>query len=208
MDKTGLRIREETEWYRYYASSAHPYIYESKFATGEATVSLAELQSRWHGWNEAEQVQFAQAFKWKPALSSEDEQILDFLMRQDGEMVSSSIAILVTKLSDKKRAARFLTDCLKAFPTSRPNFLTALADLAAPETATDLSLLFQECNHRIAENAQEYGAAADLLYCSAALFKITSERKYFEVISSYLRHENAQLRYDAESAMRWGGVSG
>ena len=59
MDKTGLRIREEKEWYRYYTSSAHPYIYESKFATGEATVSLAELQSRWHGWNEAEQVQFA-----------------------------------------------------------------------------------------------------------------------------------------------------
>jgi hypothetical protein len=201
MDKTGWRLREDKEWHRYYASSAHPYIYESKFATGEARISLAELQSRWWGWNEGEQVEFARAFGQKPDLSSEDEWVLGFLMQQNGEMVSTSIGILVGKLSDKKRAARFLVDCLRAFPESRGNFLMALGDLAAPETAGDLSSVFQECSQGVARNALGNESLADLLYCSAALFRITAEANYLQLITSYLRHPNDRARYFAGASL-------
>jgi hypothetical protein len=208
MDKTGWRLIEEKEWYRHYASLAHPYIYESKFATGEASISLADLRSRWGGWNEGERVQFAQAFKWKPVLSVEDEEIVDFLMRQTGEMLSSSIATMVAKLRDKKRAASFLAGCLSAFPKSRANFLCALADLAAPESKPDLLSIFEECNQKIKENAADYESAADLLYCSAALYRTTKEPKYIDLISSYSRHSNDRVRCQAENAMRWTTPSG
>ncbi len=202
MDKTGWRLLKEEEWCRFYASSAYPRIYESKFATGEARISLSDLQSRWQDWNEGDRVQFARAYGSKRALSAEDEQILGFLMQQSGEMISTSIAILVAKLFDKKRAARFLVNCLRAFRATRANFLAALADLAAPETALDLSLVFQECSHNVAENAQDYDSAVDLLYCSDALFRITAEAKYPDVIASYLHHPSNRVRGVAEMIMR------
>jgi hypothetical protein len=208
MDRTGWRLLREEEWYRVYTSSPHPRIYESKFATGEARISLAELQARWPGWNDGERVQFAQAFTWKPALTSEDERILDFLMQEDGEMISTSIATLVAKLPDKKRAARFLVDGLRAFPKSRGNFLMGLADLAAPETTPDLSSVFEECNHNIAQNAQDDDSIADLIYCSEALFTITTEAKYLDVITSYLSHPNDRVRGVADSVMRRKASSG
>jgi hypothetical protein len=203
MNKSDWRVLEEREWYRHYASPKYPSIYESKFATGEAAISLAELQSRWPGWNEGEQVQFAQAFKWKPELTGEDEPILDFLMRQGGEMLSSSIATMVAKLPDKKRAALFLTDCLRAFPKTRTSFLCALADLAAPETTPHLLSVYNECSDKVGENAQDYDFIADLLYCSAALFRTTKEPKYIDLISSYSHHPDERARYQAENAMRW-----
>jgi hypothetical protein len=208
MDRTGWQLLEEEEWYRVYTSSPHPRIYESKFATGEARISLAELQARWPGWNEGERVQFAQAFTWKPALTSEDEQILDFLMQEDGEMISTSIATLVAKLPDKKRAARFLVEGLKAFRETRSNFIMALGDLAAPETADDLSPVFQECSHNTAENADDYNSAAELLYCCQALFRTTGERKYLDVIASYLDHPNDRLRGVADMLTRSTRTSG
>jgi hypothetical protein len=207
MDKSTWSIVYEEEWYRVYTSSTHPRIYESKFATGEASITLAELQSRWQGWNEGEQVQFAQAFKWKPVLDSEDELILDFLIRQDGEMLSASIANMVAKLPNKREAARFLVDCLKAYPQNRGNFLTALADLAAPETVSDLSSVFHECSQKIIENPEDHSSLIDLLYCSAALFRTTAEIRYRDLINYYLQHTNDKVRYQAENAMRWAGIT-
>ncbi|TAM79099.1 MAG: hypothetical protein EPN47_19005 [Acidobacteria bacterium] len=203
MNKTDWRVIEEKEWYRHYTSSEYPSIYESKFATGEATISLAELQSRWPGWNEGEQVQFAQAFACKPVLMSEDEGILGFLMTQGGEMVSSSIATMVAKLPDRKRAAVFLADRLQSFPKARGNFLLALARLAAPETAPHLLSVYKECSDKVGENAQDYDSITDLLYCSAALYTATKDPKYIDLISSYSHHPDERARYQAENAMRW-----
>lgn len=203
MNKTEWRVIEEREWYRHYASPKHPSIYESKFATGEATITLADLLSRWPEWNEGERVQFAQAFKYKPELAGGDEQILDFLMRQGGEMLSSSIATMVAKLRDTKRAAGFLTDCLKAFPNTRGNFLCALADLAAPETTPSLLSVHKECADKVAENADDYGSISDLLYCSAALYRTTKEARYLNIITSYSRHPEKPVRSQAENALQW-----
>ena len=208
MDKTGWRIQREEEWYRVYSSATYPRIYESKFATGEASITVAELQSRWQGWNEGEQVQFAQAFSRKPTLSGEDERVLDFLMEQHGEMVSSSIATLVARHPDKKRAARFVTDCLRAYPKTRGNFLLALANLAAPETASDLLSVYQECSQKIEENVDDYESVVDLLYCSAALYRTTKEAKYQDLITSYLHNPNDRVRPQAENAMRCASSSG
>lgn len=203
MNKTDWRVIEEKEWYRHYTSPKYPSIYESKFATGEATITLAELRRSWPGWNDGERVQFAQAFKWKPSLTREDEQILDFLMRQGGEMLSSSIATMVAKLRDRKRAGDFLTDCLRAFPNTRGNFLCALADLAAPEATPSLLSVYEECADKVAENANDYGSIGDLLYCSAALYKTTKEARYLDIITSYSRHPDKRVRNQAENALQW-----
>ncbi len=203
MDKAGWRVIEDKEWYRHYASSRFPYIYESKFATGEASISLADLEARWGGWDEGERVQFAQAFSDKPVLSGEDERILDFLMKQDGEMVSSSIATAVAKLPDRKRVAGFLTDSLKAFPKTRGNFLCALARLAAPETTPDLLSVYMECSRKVGKGVRDYDSLSDLLYCSAALYRTTKEQKYLDLVNSHLQHPDDQLRSTAENAARW-----
>jgi hypothetical protein len=207
MDKSRWRVLREEEWYRVYSSPEHPRIYESKFATGEARISLPELRARWEGWNEGERVQFAQAFAKKRDFGSEDQDMLGFLMEQDGEMISSSIATLATKHYDKKYAARFLVGCLRAFPKSRGNFLMALCDLAAPETLHDLSAVFQQCSRDITRHPRNYDSVADMLYSAAALFKVTGNRKYLRVIASYARRRNQQVRCYAENAMRWAGPS-
>jgi len=83
---------------RVWETSAHPRIYESKFATGEAQISLslAQLLSSWAHWNEGERVQFAQAFAGKRTLTVEDEEVVEFLMQQSDERIAISIALLTT----------------------------------------------------------------------------------------------------------------
>jgi hypothetical protein len=139
-------------------------------------------------------VQFAQAFGHKRILTGEDEKVLNFLMGQGEEKVSASVALLITKHSDKKRAERFLIDCLAAFPHNRTNFLQALSFLVAPESASPVLNVLEECKTKLADNNQDYESITDLIYCSAVLFKLLHQSAYREQIASYLQHPLESIR--------------
>lgn len=202
------KLIRESEWMRVYESVQWGRVHESKFLSGEAEISARSIAARWPGMPLEERLEFANAFAVKPVLSVEDEEIVDFLMRQSGEMLSSSIATMVAKLRDKKRAASFLVECLSAFPKSRANFLCALADLAVPEAASNLLSVYKECSEKIKENASDYESVADLLYCAAALYRTTREPEYINLITSYSHHPDDRVRYQAENAMRWATPKG
>ena len=50
-----------------------------KFATGDASVTLSELQSDWDSWTHLDQVDFLHSFLAKPSLAPSDEGVLKFL---------------------------------------------------------------------------------------------------------------------------------
>ena len=203
MSKPGRRLEKELEWHKIYSTPSHPRIYESKFASGEARISLSELRSRWAQWHEGERVQFAQAFGRKNTLDDpDDERVLEFLMEQDKGSVCALIAMLSTKYSDRPRAVRFLTHCIEAFPRDRANFLQALSWLAEPATVPVLSRIYRDSEAEIVKNPEDQESILNLLYSSVALFKLRREGKYRDTVARFLEHSNEAVRTNASLCMQ------
>lgn len=186
-------IVEENEWYRCYSTSSYPSIYESKFATGEARISLDDLEARWKQWNEGERIQFAQAFGFKHSLDPQEVAILEFLLDQTDTRILTVIADIAAQHPDRGRAARFLTHCLHAIPENRGNFLHGLFVLADANTLPDLQGMFRECGKKITMNGNDHEAFTALLHSAAAIFRITGEVRYLEIIKKYREHPHTSV---------------
>jgi hypothetical protein len=202
MSKLGRRLEKEEEWHRLYSTPSHPRIYESKFASGEARISLPELQLRWRQWNQGEQVQFATAFGQKNTLDSEDEKVLEFLAQQDHGPICATIALLSTQLSDRAKAGRFLMQCIEDFPRDRANFLQALSVLAAPESVPVLLRTYEASEREVADNPRDHGATVDLLYSAVALFKLIGQDKYRNTVVRFLNDPRESVRTTASLCMQ------
>jgi hypothetical protein len=198
MSESIRQLKTEGKWHKIYSTPTHPRIYESKFASGDARISLSELQQIWERWHEGERIEFAQAYGQKRTLSNEDEGILEFLIRQSDGRIVASVALLSTKHPNQKMVADFLRHSITAFPHERANFVQALAYFIAPDAAPDLLRVFQECQVKVAEDEQNREAIIELLYCSTALFKISLDEKYQNVVAAFLDHPAASVRTNAE----------
>jgi hypothetical protein len=201
-DQNSRQLEREEEWYRIYSSPNHPRIYQSKLASGEASISLAKLRPRWEHWHQGERVQFSQAFGQKSTLDSEDELVLEFLMEQDDSRVCASVALLSTKHSDRSNAVRFLLRCVETFKRDRANFLHALSILADSETVPQLLQIYRSAELEILKNPQDNDSILNLLYSSVALFKILGQESYRDSIAGFLRHPNEEVRTNAYLCMQ------
>jgi hypothetical protein len=207
MSESGRQLKTEGKWHKIYSTPTHPRIYESKFASGDARISVSELRQIWEHWHEGERIEFAQAYGQKRTLSSEDEGILEFLIRQSDGRIAASVALLTTKHPNKKMVTDFLRRSITAFPDDRANFVHALAYVIAPDAAPDLLRVFQECQTRVTENEQNHQAIIELLYCSTALFTIFLDEKYQNVVAAFLNHPAASVRTNAEICIQETRVS-
>jgi hypothetical protein len=192
MSNPDRKLEREKAWYKVYSSPAHPRIYESKFACGEARITLLELLPQWEGWNAGERVQFAQAFGQKGTLNGEDERILEFLMGQGDGRIASVIARLSTKYPDRIKALSFLSHWIEAFPENRTNFVQALSVLT-PESEPMLSRIYHQSEAKISCNPHDHEAIIDLLYSSVGLFKLLRQQEYREKITRFLKHPNSSV---------------
>lgn len=202
MAEPGRRLKEESEWYKIYSTTTHPQIYESKFASEEAHISLPELQSLWQHWQEGEKVQFAKAFGYKHNLNGEDAKVLEFLMQQEDGRICAMVAMLSTKYPDRTRAVEFLTHCVETFPRDRPNFVQALSRLGAPEVIPVLSRLYEVSDKKSIDDIQDENSLIDLLYAAAGLYKLLGNRQYRQTIIRFLDHPGAAIRASALLCMR------
>jgi hypothetical protein len=196
----GARVISENRWSRVYELSSGTRTYASKFLTDGLTVSSDTLITEWPTWSEHERLEFAKAYKAKPEITEEDQQILSFLIENGNERVWVSIATILVKHSDREMVLRFLLARLDA-SSSEPkgNFMQALTTIADPRVAPALKRFYERLQREInqAGGTADPILTIDFLHCCSALMELERDSHYRGAIESYLQDSRDLVRLAA-----------
>jgi len=191
-------LMEETEWMRVYRTGRKTLLYRSKFLTDGLEVSADSIKQRWHNWRPAEQLDFANAFKAKPVLTTEDQEILRFLMESGSELTWGAIACLLPRYSDRERAFSFLLEQAAAGGRCVANYYQALERMGDPRAVPLLRQRYQEYGQRLSPFEQHglFTELTDYHVCCRALWKLDGSKEYEDALKKLLTHpdENIQRR--------------
>jgi hypothetical protein len=203
------KVLQEEEWSRIYELDDGTPIRVSKFLTDQIEISAEEFKKGWLAWSESQQLAFVRAFGRKLSYSREDERLLDFLMNADNERILESIAISLTRHSDKERICDFLIHCLHAGSGPKANYAHALGMLGDSRAIPSL----RDLHNRLAENIRDKhddadeGAVLDFVSCCSALRKIEGSSIYEDEIRSFLDHPSQVIRNFAKVFLEGGPPS-
>lgn len=209
--RADAKLVTETEWMRVYelAAPKNSLSYESKFLTDGLQMSAKSFVSRWPIMTPTERRGFAFAYSAKAEFTSDDEQILDLIMKDGDEHVWNCLAsFMVRNHPQKDRVSSFIRDKLEKHPDSPGNYIQALG-IARDQSSVPLLLTYYEQYRNAAqavparEDASFWDVEpiAEFLWCSEALWKITNSEKFADGIRMYLRHSHSQVRRWAEYAL-------
>jgi hypothetical protein len=193
-------LLKEDRWSRTYELYNGDRLTESKFDTDDTSISLDEITKMWPTLDQSEKVSFVGAFKHKPQFSSEDEKILEFVMKNGNEILWVNLGQCLTYHSNKKLILDFLSQRMRSDFRPRANFCQALGALGDQSAIPVLVEEYQ--NDQAAINAA--GAAADrfvlmdFLACCAALRSLGAPGDYAADIRQYLNHSDQGIRRSAE----------
>ena len=189
----------ETRWSREYRAGPRGLAYESKLSKEGLEVSAALIREQWAHWSLPEQFDFARAFMAKAELSSEDQQILAFLMEAGSELVWGTIACLLPGYSDRERALAFLLERVASGGRGGANYYQALGvmgDARAIPLLRQASRKHQEALPPLED--QTVWDLGDYLSCLDALWKLEGPGPYEPVLRELLSHPDEEVREAAQ----------
>lgn len=171
----------------------------SKFLRSDFTVSIEFVEARWSVWTSKQKLEFAGALAAKGEPKVEDEKLVDFLIENGNCQIWSTIALLVAKRRDHRRALMFLEKCVKEGQKPLANYYQALEMLGAPECVPYLKEAMSKHKveteqHPALESWGDRFVYLDYLSCSATLFKFTDEEEYRSNIRRMLGHPDETVR--------------
>jgi hypothetical protein len=197
------KLVHEDRWSRVFEVEPNFFAYESKFEADEVPVSVEQLREEWLSWNDSEKLNFARAFRQKRQIAERDEKILEFLMTEGDEPLWSTIALCLTRHSDRKVILSFLLERLGSGTEPKANFIQALyvlGDIAALPSLHELhDRLAEETEH--AEGREDRRKIADLLKCCEALAYLEKSERYKDQIRRFLEHPDESIRVQAQLAL-------
>src|SRR2546425_1264460 len=186
----------ETMWSRTYQVGKKAFAYESKFKAGGLSISVGELTPMWDSWGDSGKLDFASAFSKKVDIAGRDEKVLEFLMARGDERVLSTIALCLTRHSDRKMVLNFLLERLRSGSEPKGNFIQALAMLGDLEAVAGI----REVYGQVSTEINRRGADADkwlildFVVCCSALSRLEDSPSYREQIKPFLNHPNEAVR--------------
>lgn len=201
------KVLKEEKWSRIYETDDGTPIRVSKFLTDQMEISEAAFKEDWASCSESERLAFVRAFGRKPSFSPEDERILDFLMKADSEPILESIAISLTRHSQRERVRDFLIERLRRGSGPKANYAHALGLLRDSQAITALKDLHDGLAENIKENRADQGVILDFVSCCSALKKLEGSASYDEEIRAFLDHPNQAVRNFAKVFLEGGPPS-
>jgi hypothetical protein len=202
------KLLNETEWTRVYAGAPKQLYYESKFVRDKLQVSAREIKQRWNVFNDEEKFDFVRAFQSKDPLTSDDEEILEFLMQVGDEDVWSTIALPLTRIrqSKRERVLSFLLARAAEGSPMRANYYQALAEM---KDSTAVLILQSQYSRQKGQISLENPLASyedlfpfvDYLTCCAALYRLTQSEEYKQAIEQMQNHPDEKVRSQAKLAL-------
>src|SRR6267154_3592709 len=115
--------------------------YYSKFSRSDFTISLTFLEGQWPSWSTEQRARFAGAFGFlqKLQLSDNDQNLLDFLMKNGEPQVWRAIALVVARHRDRRQALNFLVTRVREGARPLANYYQALEKISARECVSVLT---------------------------------------------------------------------
>jgi hypothetical protein len=171
----------------------------SKFLKPSFGISPASLKSNWFNWTQGEKLKFAAAFSARGELYGDDVDVLDFLMESGSPEIWTTLALLVSKHPNKDRAREFLLDRVNARIKPLANYYQALETLphANTELALRESLKLDQAELETVPVLSVWSDRfiyLDYLSCCAALFRITEDERYRDILRGFLSHPEIEIR--------------
>lgn len=201
------KVLQDEKWSRIYETDDGTPIRVSKFLTDQIEVSETTFKKDWVSWSESERLAFVRAFGRKPSFSPEDERILDFLMEADSEQILESIAISVTRHSQRERVRDFLIERLQRGSGPKANYAHALGLLRDSQAITALKDLHDGLAENIKENRADQTAILDFVSCCSALKKLEGSVSYDDEIRTFLNHPSQAVQNFAKVFLEGGPPS-
>jgi len=167
----------------------------SKFLRKEFATPAKMLDRKWASWTPDEKLRFAGAFPAKVELSDSDQNILDFWMDNGDERVWRTIALLVVRHRDRKRALKFLRTRVAEGTKPLANYYQALELLKAWECISIMQRALTKHHREIdSQPSIDRMIYLDYLACSAALYTITGQEEYRANLEKMLKHPDDGIR--------------
>jgi hypothetical protein len=199
-----MKLMQQSEWMRVYSTGPNELRYESKFLRNEVQISAEEIKQRWTGFSSDEQLEFAVAFSANPNWSEEDAKILDFLMAVSNDYVAQTLADLVARRCEKKRAREFLLRRIQgigSFP--RSNFYRVLGTVGDSDCLPQLRQLYDGYSEELKGSKNngllaDFSGYIDYLYLCATLRQLDGSAEFERAICAMLDHSDERVRTCAQ----------
>jgi hypothetical protein len=122
-----------------------------------------------------ERLEFVRAFASKPAWSTEDSEIVDFLMEVGSPEIRSGAALLLLKERDRGKALSSLLRCVAMEHVFKANYYQALAYLQDRSALTPLVEVYRSYREQLNQGGvatAEKQALIDYLCCARAVLSL------------------------------------
>jgi hypothetical protein len=193
-------LTRETPWSREYQEGARTFIFVSKFAKEGLQVAAAVVRDGWASWDAAKQLDFANAFILKPALTDEDHAILKFLMEAGSPVICATIAFLLPRYADRAAALEFLLDRAGSEQQYPGSYFQALGRIGDPRAVPVLRRRYERYRQTLPP-FEKHGLHSELAtyqQCCHALWKLERSAEYSDALKELLTHPDENIRRHSE----------
>ncbi len=205
MESKRKEYLREQRWERVYKlRDQESLLYESKFLSSDFNITLSVIEDGWPMWPEREKVEFARAFSCRSELQPEDARILDFLLKHGPESVWVAIAPLLASHPDSVRATEFLLNRIQHGTEPLANYYHAVSLIVPKPEVAFVRKRYDTYRKELADESgetQRNGFWIDYLQCCKALFVMTADPVYFNVLEDALEDAPPSLRSYAENIL-------
>lgn len=195
-------LLSESAWLRTYQIGPNRYRYESKFLTEDLQVDAKALITAWSAFSARQQWEFALAYRSKQTITVDDEQILNYLMGDDGRDVWAMLPTMLTRHRDRPRVLRFLKERIESAQNGKANYYQAIGIMHAPD---EESLLRRELTSLESQMSSSPSSSisdiVDYIACVAALFALSSQPSDLKKLEPFLNHPDVAVRFQARQAL-------
>jgi len=193
------KLIRETRWAKHYKTGENSCFSESKFMTGEVSITLNELKSIWDRQTDKEIFDFTMHFcKTDEMSQSEYDEIVEFAVSKIHPHLGT-FPQKVAYLSDKQRALNILSNAIAECPFDEPkaNLYQAIGILGMEEA---LPLLKKEldCLKENPELWKEHDfmnwVAGDFVVCMRSILEIEFDHEMYQELLEFEEHPNDGVR--------------
>lgn len=186
----------ESAWTRIYQAGPKRFVYTSKFDTDGLEVEAREFRKLWRRMGRKEKLEFCAAYRAKQKLTREDELILDFLMKNGDAAIWETIASMLPRHPQRRRALTFIRRQVQKQPPPLANFFMALAILRDVKSVPFLRRRYRRyvTSDKLTPESSDHMSCIDYLYCCRALWGLTKHTEYRTAIADFERANDPVVR--------------
>lgn len=192
--RSRCELVRETPWLRVYRDKSGVYVHEPKLRE-QPWVNASDFETTWRELSDSQKLDLCIAYQAKVTISSDDEKVLDTIMRDGDDLTWRNIASVLTRYPDRMRVHLFLEDRVDKQAPPLANFYQAMETLGDRRAVPQLHKKYlQYRDSGLTRLDLDHVHCTDYLTCCRALWLLTGLLPYKESIADCLSSESRIIR--------------